>query len=184
MTYDKEIIKRVATGDKVAFDILFRHSYAKVHQFVLLLLKNDDDADDVAQMIFTKLWMKRARLATVNDFESYLFVLSKYTTINFISAKKVIPIDLDTLPEVAAKANPHDDVVAKDLQLLIDMVVENMPSQRQTIYRMSREQHMKNEDIALKLGLQKKTVENHLNLALKEIKKAIYIAILLSAHWV
>lgn len=64
------------------------------------------------------------------------------------------------------------------------MIVENMPQQRQAIYRMSREQHLKNEEIATKLGLQKKTVENHLNLALKEIKKALYLVILLQYHWV
>ncbi len=181
---NKEILKSVAAGNQTAFDILFKEFYAKVHRFVFMLLKNNDDADDVTQMIFTKLWTKRERLATVNDFDSYLFILSKYTTINFISASKVIPIDIDALPDVISKSSPHDDVVAKDLQLLIDMVVENMPTQRQTIYRMSREQHMKNEDIAQTLGLQKKTVENHLNLALKEIKKAIYIAFLLSFHWV
>lgn len=49
---------------------------------------------------------------------------------------------------------------------------------------MSREQHLKNEEIAQQLGLQKKTVENHLNLALKEIKKALYLMILLQLHWV
>lgn len=52
------------------------------------------------------------------------------------------------------------------------------------IYRMSREQHLKNEEIAQRLGIQKKTVENHLNLALKEIKKALYLMILLPCHWV
>ena len=49
---------------------------------------------------------------------------------------------------------------------------------------MSREQCFKNEAIARQLGLQKKTVENHLNLALKEIKKALYLMILLQSHWV
>ena len=49
---------------------------------------------------------------------------------------------------------------------------------------MSREQCFKNEEIARQLGLQKKTVENHLNLALKEIKKALYLMILLQSHWV
>lgn len=83
-----------------------------------------------------------------------------------------MPIDIDSLPDrYSNESSPFDDVVAKDTQLLIDMVVENMPQQRQMIYRMSREQHLKNEEIALQLGIQKKTVENHLNLALKEIKK-------------
>lgn len=97
----------------------------------------------------------------------------------------MIPIDIDSLPDQCANiASPHEEIVAKDTQLLIDMIVENMPPQRQTIYRMSREQHLKNEVIAQQLGLQKKTVENHLNLALKEIKKALYLMILLQLHWV
>ena len=114
-----------------------------------------------------------------------LFILSKYTVINYISTKRVIPIDIDSLSDrFANETSPHDEVVAKDTQLLIDMVVENMPPQRQVVYRMSREQCLKNDEIAQQLGLQKKTVENHLNLALKEIKKALYLMILLQAYWV
>jgi len=75
-------------------------------------------------------------------------------------------------------------VVAKDTQVLIDMVVENMPPQRQAVYRMSREQHLTNEEIAACLGIQKKTVENHLNLALKEIKKTLYMMVFIVWHWV
>ena len=63
------------------------------------------------------------------------------------------------------------------------MVVENMPEQRQAVYRMSREQYLKNDEIAIKLGLQKKTVENHLNLALKDIKKALLLLLFIISLW-
>ena len=96
-----------------------------------------------------------------------------------------MPIDIHSLPELCSnESSPFDNVVVKDTQLLVDMVVENMPQQRQMIYRMSREQHLKNEEIAQRLGVQKKTVENHLNLALKEIKKALYFVFLLPQLWV
>ena len=137
------------------------------------------------QADYIKVWNKREKFADIQDFDSYLFILAKYTVINYISSKHIIPIDIDSLPDrYANESSPHDDVVAKDTQLLIDMVVESMPQQRQQIYRMSREQHLKNEEIAQRLGIQKKTVENHLNLALKEIKKALYLMILLPWHWV
>ena len=164
----------MSKGDKKAYETMFRRFYPKVHRFVAMLLKNEDDADDVSQLIFLKVWNKREK-----------FILAKYTVINYISSKHIIPIDIDSLPDrYANESSPHDDVVAKDTQLLIDMVVESMPQQRQMIYRMSREQHLKNEEIAQRLGIQKKTVENHLNLALKEIKKALYLMILLPWHWV
>jgi len=182
---EKEVIRRMSEGDKRAYETVFRRFYPKVHRFVAILLKNDDDADDVCQLIFLKVWNKREKFADIKDFDSYLFILTKYTVINYISSRHVIPLDIDSLPDsYADAASPHDDVVAKDTRLLIDMVVENMPQQRQTIYRMSREQHLRNEEIAQQLGIQKKTVENHLNLALKEIKKAVYLMILLPWHWV
>lgn len=185
MEIEKSIISQMSQGDQKAFGTVFRRFYPKVHRFVAMLLKNMDDADDVCQMIFVKVWTKREKFADIKDFDSYLFILAKYTVINYISAKKILPIDIDLIPDPYAQgSSPHEDVVAKDTQLLIDMVVDNMPPQRQTIYRMSREQHLKNDEIAQRLGLQKKTVENHLNLALKEIKKAVYLMFLLSASWV
>ena len=185
MEIDKEIILQMSQGDQKAYEQVFRRFYPKVHRFVSMLLKNEDDADDVCQMIFLKVWNKREKFTGIADFDSYLFILAKYTVINYISTKHIIPIDIDSIPDPYANAaSPHDDVVAKDTQLLIDMVVENMPQQRQTIYRMSREEHLKNDEIALRLGIQKKTVENHLNLALKEIKKALYLMIFLPMHWV
>jgi len=185
MEIEKEVILQMSQGDQKAFGTMFRRFYPKVHRFVAMLLKKQDDTDDVCQLIFEKVWRKREKFADIKDFDSYLFILAKYTVINYISTKHIVPIDIENLPDQYADvSSPHDYVVAKDTQLLIDMVVENMPQQRQTIYRMSREQHLKNEEIAQRLGIQKKTVENHLNLALKEIKKAIYLMFLLHLHWV
>ena len=185
MEIDRETILLMSKGDKKAYETMFRRFYPKVHRFVAMLLKNKDDADDVCQLIFLKIWNKREKFTDVRDFDSYLFILTKYTVINYISSRHVMPIDIHSLPELCSnESSPFDNVVVKDTQLLVDMVVENMPQQRQMIYRMSREQHLKNEEIAQRLGVQKKTVENHLNLALKEIKKALYFVFLLPQLWV
>lgn len=75
--------------------------------------------------------------------------------------------------------SPLDDLVAKDMQLLIDMVVEGMPSQRKIIYKLSREEGLSNAEIAEKLQISKKTVENHLTLALRELRKALLACLFL-----
>ena len=56
---------------------------------------------------------------------------------------------------------------------MIEMVVSEMPKQRQLIYRLSKEQGLSNEEIASKLGISKRSVENQISMALKEIKRAI-----------
>ena len=55
---------------------MFRRFYPKVHRFVAMLLKNEDDADDVCQLIFLKVWHKREKFADIKDFDSYLFILA------------------------------------------------------------------------------------------------------------
>lgn len=185
MQIGQGVISDLSRGSNAAFGQVFRAFYPKTRRFAMMLLKDDADADDVCQLVFMKLWLHRERLAAVADFDAYLFMLAKHTIIDYLATNKLatIPID-DNIPDARCELTPHEQVVASDTQLFVDVVVENMPSQRQAVYRMSREQHMKNEDIAKALGLTKKTVENHLNLALKDIKKALRLAIFAIALWV
>ena len=83
--------------------------------------------------------------------------------------------------KVYAESNVEDSIFAREINLLIEMVVSEMPKQRQLIYRMSREEGLSNNEIANMLGISKRSVENQLSLALKEIKQSIltYIIFLL-----
>ena len=83
MEIEKEVILSMSRGDKKAYETMFRRFYPKVHRFVAMLLKNEDDADDVCQLIFLKVWHKREKFADIKDFDSYLFILAKYTVINY-----------------------------------------------------------------------------------------------------
>ncbi len=72
----------------------------------------------------------------------------------------------------------EEEIFAKEIRLLIDLTVTKMPDQRRRIYNMSRVEGLKNDEIAEKLHISKKTVENHLNMALKEIRKSISFMLL------
>lgn len=150
----------------------------RVYSFANGFLKDTDEAEEVAQMVFVKIWDKREKFRNVNNFDSYLFTLTKYTVFNFIEAKHITYVSEDEIPDREDNVTPYDNLIASDLQLLIDMTVENMPHQRKQVFRMSREKGMSNEKIANTLGIQKKTVENHLNLALKELKSVISFSII------
>ena len=175
---DKVTIDALAMGSRQAFQQVFSVFYPKVHAFALGFIKNEADADDIAQMVFINLWTKREKLQGVENLDGYIYTVAKHTVLNFIASRRVT-IDIDSIAEPITAASPQEQIEASDMKLLIDMIVANMPPQRQTIYRMSREQGLNNDAIAEKLGLQKKTVENHLNLALGDIRKMLKILILL-----
>ncbi len=70
-----------------------------------------------------------------------------------------------------------DDLSAKvateDLMMIINMAVEQMPRQRQQIFRLSRYEGLSHQEIAQQLGISPKTVEYHIGRALAELKKII-----------
>lgn len=179
MIVKQEIIEDFVSGSHEAFHEIFKLFYPKVYAFVRGFIKDLDDSEDLTQIVFIKLWDKRAVFCNVHHFDSYLFMLAKYTVFNYIAANKVSRFATeDEIPELSDGFTPHDELTAKDLQLLIDMVVNEMPPKRKMIYQLSRVEGLSNEQIAEKLGIQKKTVENHLNIALNELREALAFSIL------
>lgn len=173
---EQRLAQGLASGSRKAFEEIFMRYYPKVRYFVFGLLKSEEDAEDLAQDIFAKLWTNRAAFADVRNLGVYLFVLSRNMTYNYIEAKQLRQEWLQERPfEEEDDCSPYEDLIAKDLTLLVDLVVDSLPPQRKTIYKLSREAGLSNAEIAEKLGLQKKTVENHLNLALKELRKVLLL---------
>lgn len=179
MNIDENLLVKLATGSHQAFKEIYRTYYSRIHAFAYGLLKDADESDELTQMVFIKLWDKREIFQNVHNFDFYIFTLTKHTIFNYIEAKHTIQTTNDEIPDQFDNETPYDDLIAHDLQLLIDLIINNMPSQRQQIFRLSRVEGLSNEEIAIKLGIKKKTVENHLNLALKELRNIISITILI-----
>lgn len=184
MVISQDIIEELTEGSQEAFRMVFKAAYPQVRAFSKGFTKNDADADDIAQQVFIKLWTKRAILANVRNFETYLYTITKNTVLNHMASQKAFMVDISDVRNLSTEnTSPLEQIEASDLQLLIDMTVENMPPQRQAVYKLSRVEGLSNDQIAERLGLQKKTVENHLNLALGEIRKVLKMFILLLLAW-
>lgn len=184
MVISQDIIEELTEGNQEAFRMVFKAAYPQVRAFSKGFTKNDADADDIAQQVFIKLWTKRAILANVRNFETYLYTITKNTVLNHMASQKAFMVDISDVRNLSTEnTSPLEQIEASDLQLLIDMTVENMPPQRQAVYKLSRVEGLSNDQIAERLGLQKKTVENHLNLALGEIRKVLKMFILLLLAW-
>ena len=179
----KQLLNSIAEGDERAYKTLFYMYYPRIRAFALGMLKNADDADDLAQMVMMKVWLKRDLFDGVENFDSYMFRLTKNSVLNFIASKQAVFAELnDDIADnraTSASYNPEAQLVARDTGVMIDIVVGKMPPQRQEVYKLSRVQQMSNDEIAVRLGITRKTVENHLNLALNDIRKALKMLIFL-----
>lgn len=176
----KDIFSRMAGGDRSAFREIFILFYPKVRTFVSRLIPDSDEAKDVAQSIFIRIWLNRERFTEVKNFDAYIFTLSKHTVLNHLDkARRKQGRQEDGTGEIYDLALPSDKLEMLDMKRRIDNAVEEMPPQRKQVFTMSRILGMKNGEIADRLNLSKKTVENHINLALKEIRKKFPVLFLL-----
>lgn len=157
------------------FEELFRTMYPKVKNFATMLLCSEDDAEDIAQDIFVKLWSNPFILEEAEMWSSYIFTMTKNRVLDFLRRKSVkegyssksaewLNIDTDTGDTV------HEKMYARETELLTMMAVRKMPEQRRKCFCMSRIENMSNAEIAEKLELSVRTVERHIYLALNDIR--------------
>ena len=172
----KNILCDIAAGDTEAFKTLFEMFYPKVKVFLVKLLKDDKASEDIAQDIFVKLWSMGPSLPEISSFNAYLYRMTKNAAINYLRDRKP-SVDISELL-IICDGDIEQEYYRKEKELLVRLAVEQMPSQRKRIFTMSRYQGMTNDEIAKSLGLSKHTVENHLSLALKELRE-IVVAIVL-----
>lgn len=72
-----EYLEALGQDDRDAFDKLFLHYYPKLKNFLNAMLKDEDEAKDIARNIFIKIWMKRKSISGILFFSMYLFNMAK-----------------------------------------------------------------------------------------------------------
>lgn len=167
----KNILCDIASGDTEAFKTLFEMFYPKVKVFLVKLLKDDKASEDIAQDIFVKLWSMGPSLPEISSFNAYLYRMTKNAALNYLRDRKP-SVDISELL-IMCDGDIEQEYYRKEKELLVRLAVEQMPSQRKRIFTMSRYQGKTNDEIAKTLGLSKHTVENHLTLALKELREIV-----------
>lgn len=176
-SFEYHYLQQLERGSREAFDALYLYYYPKVRMFLLSLTKEDEIAKDLAQDIFVKIWINRSTISSVSDFSSYLFSSCKNTLYNYYQhnlVKEKYVSSLQGMPNYAEFM--EDDVFATELNGLIQSTIANMPSKRRAIFVMSRTEGMTNGEIAEKLKISKRTVENQITLALSMLRKVVMAA--------
>lgn len=164
---------------KKKFERFFIAAFPKVKAFASKLLKSEEDAEDIAQDVFVKLWDNPEIWEERETWNSYVYTMVRNHIYNFLKHKSVEYSYQERVAQENAplfEADIHDRIYAKEIELLVKLTLDNMPEQRKKIFLMSRRRGMSNQEIADSLQLSVRTVERHIYLALQDLKKIILIA--------
>ncbi len=161
------------------FEQIFYEIFPKVKAFAWKILQSEEDAEDIAQDVFAKLWNTPETWEDKETWHNYIYTMTRNHIFNFLKHKAVEQkYQQQSEPEdynYYSTDDIHDQLYAKELQLLIKLTIERMPEQRRKVFLMSRQEDMSHTEIAERLGISIRTVERHIYLALGELKKVLYL---------
>jgi len=177
VTDEKILIRQLKKGDLYAYDTLYRKYSSKLLYFTLGYVKVMEDAEEIVQEVFLILWKNHKQLDEDLSFNSYLFTVT-YNAIrkNFRKqGREKKYLDNYLLDFDEKDVNTLTQIEYKDLIKEVKDIVETFPERRKKIFRLSREQHLTNQEIAEKLNISKKTVENNITEALRILREKMSV---------
>jgi RNA polymerase sigma-70 factor (ECF subfamily) len=175
MKDEKEILKRFRAGDPAASDRIFDDYYNKVYTFCLKNFRNKEDAEEAVQEVFFRLWRDREKLKDLKDIEGWIFSLCLNIIRNHFRRLAVEQKHLRNISE-DFKGRNHStlpDVEFHDLLHRAEGLLDNLPLRQRTIFLLSTREQLSNREIAKRLNISIRTVDNQLSRAKTYLRKAL-----------
>jgi len=169
---DSELSVSLSQGDRYAFDQIYYRYWRVLHQKAVRILNNDDEAADIIQEVFVSLWQRRENVK-VDNLKAYLNQAVKFSVLKAIRDNKVSENFYDKLAQITVDLVCEDPLVFKEMQHLIQHLIDDLPEDCRTIFNLSRVDNLTYKKIALQLGISEKTVEKKISISLKSIKSGL-----------
>lgn len=162
----------VQIDNDVAFEQLFKAHYKALHAYANMLLKDINTAEEVVQSMFLRLWEKRDLLEVQTSVKAYLYKCVYNDSLNLLKHEHVKSKYQDFTVHTM---NTHHEAASNkvelsELQTALKLALEALPEQCRIIFQMSRFEELKYKEIAERLGISVKTVENQMGKALKILR--------------
>ncbi len=155
-----------------AFEGVFHFYYPRLYKYAFRYLNNDFWAEELAMEVLGSVWEKKSSIRP-ETFENYLFTAARNRLINQWQRKIDGLLSLDALPAEGAAAAACDPVISRELEVIYKDKLSELPPQRRLVFVLHRDEHLSYKEIAAKLDISPRTVENHIAAALKQLRVAL-----------
>jgi RNA polymerase sigma-70 factor (family 1) len=172
---DNLLVTRIRHNDKDAFKSLYNRYNKKIYFFSLKYLKNNAEAEELVQSVFINVWENRESLDATLSVKNYIYKAAVNYIYNYLKKKAIHARFIESeINKGEIHSNlTYEQVFFHDLERSINSIVETLPSQQQKIFLLSRSEGLTHKEIAGKLDISERTVENQMYRALKKIKSIL-----------
>ena len=160
--FEREILHKVSLGDEAAFSKLYYHWEPQLSCFIYKITKSKEIAAEIVHDVFLKIWMTRETLTEVNNFKSFLFVVSRNLAINAFH-KAMSELEKQKAIENDYVLSPDSDNELDNIRYsLIDKAIEQLPPRQREVFLLHRYEKRTYSEIAKKLHIGQESVKTHM----------------------
>lgn len=173
------LIEKVKSGDRLAFNQLYKQYYLSLRSYAELLL-DTAEAEDVVQEVFTNVWLHRERLDHSLSFQGYLLRSVYNTSLNVLKKRSRSNDYRSSLEQEITEMGysyydpDANDVIRQlynqDLRSELDAAIKSLPARCREVFFLSYIQDIPSKEISEQLGISLSTVDNHIYTALKLLR--------------
>ena len=170
---DKILFEQVAVGDEQAFRSVFDRYWAQVYGTTVHLVKKTEEAKDLSQDIFIKLWENRAKLSDVENPSAYIYRMSRNLVIDYLRKNVFESSNINYLVSYfqTTDKTPQENVEYKELDNLLNNAVNSLSGKIKEVFVLSRYKGLTHQQIAKQLNISTVSSKTYIVRALQLIRK-------------
>lgn len=169
---ETERINKIKNGDIKEFEFFFRELYEPLLQYANSITNNENDSEEIVQEIFLNIWKNRKNIEITSSLSAYLYRSVYNNCLQQIKRNKLnIKYQQYATSQINRPIEPLEELKYNELNKKVFEVLNELPNNCQTIFKLSRFHGLKYREIALKLSISIKTVEANMNKALKYFRE-------------
>lgn len=158
------LLQKIAESDEASFAEIYEVYSDPLNQFVLKYVKSKELSNDIIQEVFIRIWEHRSELPEIDSFKAYLFTIARNLTLNFL---KKASRQNAVIAEIARNYKPvacigEDRLLSNQYKQFIEEVLQSLPPQTRTVFRLCREEEKSYDEVAACLGISRNAVKKHI----------------------
>ncbi|WP_420399465.1 RNA polymerase sigma-70 factor [Flagellimonas sp.] len=167
----------VSHDSNESFEVIHDLYFNKLFLIARGYISSKQDAEEIVQDVFVKLWKKQEENHSIENLTGYLFRMTRNACLDFLRSKKNVLAIETNLEQRQNLLNFHalsnesaSSIIEDELHKQVDKAIDQLPKKCRQVFVKSRKEGLKHKEIAKDLNISTKTVENHISKAIRLLK--------------
>uniref|UniRef100_S0DER0 Putative RNA polymerase sigma factor n=1 Tax=termite gut metagenome TaxID=433724 RepID=S0DER0_9ZZZZ len=179
---DTSLLQRVKEGDQRAFEQVYYRWYKPVYGFMLKTTRSNEDAQDIAQEVFARIWKMREKIEPNGNIQALIFVIARRAAVDLyrragrMNAVFADERQTEDLP-LSTELSPEEILEAHETQLLLQIAIDSMPARQREVFSLHYYENLSPAEIAQRLGMSYENVRKQIWNGKRQLRDVISLMI-------